>query len=214
MSQDRESRKGDHAARRPRDAEASRLSAGRWIEHLEDECEENLRRDLDLLLSNSKPDRQVLQGLKKVRKMVKDSDEVLLPESGLFYENLHDKIMAAVEDVERPRKRRFKYGRKFIWPTVVGSVSMMMMLALISIMTMKPSQPILGSQSMATEAPRHNAENLGQNLAMASLPERNSLSDALIGADEQSDIVSDAAAKRLEGLSPAEADALLNSLHQ
>lgn len=75
-----------------------------WIEHLEDELDKNLKEDLDLFLENSKSDRKVFDSLKRTRQLLKESDDVTLPESGLVYRDLHNKIMMAIdEETEVPR---------------------------------------------------------------------------------------------------------------
>lgn len=78
-----------------------------WIEHLEnglDKNSKNLKEDLDLLLENSKSGRKLLDSLKRTRQLLKESDDVTLPESGFVYRDLHNKIMMAIEEeTEVPR---------------------------------------------------------------------------------------------------------------
>jgi hypothetical protein len=110
-----------------------------WLEHLEKEVDPNLREDLELLLKNSNPDRKVYAGLKATRELVKRSDDVLLPESGLYYENLHDKIMASIK-AEPSRGTvimRARMSSGFAWRSFAGAASMMMMLGIVSWMTLK-----------------------------------------------------------------------------
>lgn len=69
-----------------------------WLDFLEDELEPSFRRDLTVLLINSVEARQHLLDLKDVRTLVKESDDVNLPEDGAYYLRLHDRIMEAIDE--------------------------------------------------------------------------------------------------------------------
>ncbi len=71
-----------------------------WLDYIEGEYDSDMRGDSELLLTNSPGDRKRLDKLVKTRKLVRESDEVELPEDGRIYDLLHDKIMAAVEKLE------------------------------------------------------------------------------------------------------------------
>ena len=69
-----------------------------WLEYLEGELEPSLNEDLKILLKNSPADRRCVSELEHARRMIKESDEETLPENGRYYEELHDRIMAAIEE--------------------------------------------------------------------------------------------------------------------
>jgi len=69
-----------------------------WLEYLEGELEPSLKEDLKILLKNSPADRNCLNQLERVKNLVKESDEEALPEDGRYYDDLHDRIMAAIEE--------------------------------------------------------------------------------------------------------------------
>ncbi|MCM2280556.1 MAG: hypothetical protein NDI61_01770 [Bdellovibrionaceae bacterium] len=78
-----------------------------WIDLIEGETEPSLSEDLTLLLLNSPAGRERLRGLKELRQAIKDSDEVLLPEDGTYYRDMHSRIMAAI-DGPNPRLQRLQ----------------------------------------------------------------------------------------------------------
>lgn len=69
-----------------------------WLEYLEGELEPNLKEDLKLLLKNSPADRRCASQLERARRLIKESDEEMLPEDGRYYDDLHDRIMAAIDE--------------------------------------------------------------------------------------------------------------------
>ncbi len=75
-----------------------------WIDYLEDELEPNFKQDLSMLLHNSLPEQRRLEVLKRLRQLVKECEESVLPEDSSYYDGLHDRIMAAV-DGRRPQPR-------------------------------------------------------------------------------------------------------------
>ena len=76
-----------------------------WCDYMEGEFEPNLQKDLQLLMKNSPVDRKRHAGLEKARNLVKDSDWVVLPEDGRYYDRLQDRIMDAVEEITAPESR-------------------------------------------------------------------------------------------------------------
>lgn len=70
-----------------------------WLEYLEGEFEPSMQKDLQLLLENSPFDRKRLRQLESARRLIKDADEVALPEDGRVYSRLHDRIMACIEEI-------------------------------------------------------------------------------------------------------------------
>ena len=77
-----------------------------WLDHLEGEFESSMEDDLEILLANSPGDRKRLAQLERARRLIKETDEECLPEDGYFYTDLHDRIMAAVEEASRESEGR------------------------------------------------------------------------------------------------------------
>ena len=69
-----------------------------WLEYMEKELDMNTMQDMEVLLKNSPADHRKLRELEWVRKLVKDSDDVALPEDGRVYDQLHAKVMASVHE--------------------------------------------------------------------------------------------------------------------
>jgi hypothetical protein len=91
------SKKGDARYRRSSPDET-------LVEYLEGELEPSFEADLTLLLLNSRPDRARLEEFKNLRELIKGSDQVFLPENGATYQNLHDRIMTAIDERRRSRE--------------------------------------------------------------------------------------------------------------
>ena len=75
-----------------------------WLDYLEGELvmgsNKSITEDMEALLKSSLNDRRTLKELERVRVLVKEADDVVLPEDLRVYDNLHDKIMMAVEETE------------------------------------------------------------------------------------------------------------------
>ncbi len=191
-----------------------------WLEHLEREVDPNLREDLELLLKNSTADRKEFSQLKATRELVKKSDDVLLPESGIYFENLHDKIMAAIE--EEPLKRvnvmSSRFTNRFKWGTFAGAASMTMMIALVSWISLKTVsvedvRTAAALEQSANQSGVEMSENFDRDLAAVSGPETD-VSVELNGYESEAEFVTAAVEERLKNLSPDQADALFASLER
>src|SRR4051812_18370810 len=71
-----------------------------WLDFLEGELDIDFEKDLSVLLMYSQADQQQVDTITKLRDLIKGSDEVLLPEDGRVYEDLHNRIMAATENMQ------------------------------------------------------------------------------------------------------------------
>lgn len=69
-----------------------------WLEFMEKEMDMELAKDMEYFLTHSLPDRKALKQLERLRNLVKETDEVALPEDGRFYDRFHAKIMASVHE--------------------------------------------------------------------------------------------------------------------
>lgn len=196
-----------------------------WVEHLEEEIEPNFAEDLELLLKNSKEDENILASLKRTRDAVKASDDVAMPESGFYYQDLHNRIMAAIDFEEIPQSRREAYMtsivpknrrvRGFAWQGVFGAMGLTMMLALMTWMGMReslPQAPLANEESRAVadvESPA-SEETLERGIAAIS----SSYSNEVNGFETEQEIVEEAAIAKLSQLSKEQVDELYRSLRE
>ncbi len=201
------------------------FAAEGWVEHLEDEMEPmTFDQDLDLLLKNSEEDRALFESLKKTREAVKRADDVALPESGHYYDNLHSKIMAAIEQEEidgrgierHARKVVAKSRRSFAWTQVMGAVGMTMMLALVALMSLKSgnvgttNSQVASNTSAAQQEP--SDQNFERRLAMVDPRVGAQVAHEMGGYESEEDFLTETAAARLKQISAGEARALLYRL--
>jgi hypothetical protein len=211
------------------------LSAEKWLEHLEEEieptCSAREKEDLDLLLKNSECDLAVRESLRRVRAAVKSLDDVALPESGHYYDTLHSKIMAAIEDdvamnggpVQAPAKRAAFFSRGVRLPQAVfGALGMTMMIAILALVGLRHS-PDAGSrpsviaseetQAIAADvASAATEENFERKIAMVDPQTSAKFARDMASFESEEDFLTETAAARLKHLSASQADALIRSL--
>lgn len=199
-------------------------AAESWIERLEEEMEPmTIDQDLELLLKNSEEDRVLFESLKKTREVVKRSDDVALPESGHYYDTLHSKIMAAIEQEEiegrgierHARIAITKTRRSFAWTQVMGAVGMTMMLAVVALMSLKSSpvgSPSSEQHVVAVSEEAKSEERFERRLAMVDPRMGAQVAHELGGYESEEDFLTETAAARLKQISAGEASAMLYSL--
>lgn len=73
---------------------------------MEEECEPGLHEGLSLLLRRSEKEQKKLASYEGLRTLIKDSDDVYLPENGNYYAEQRRKVMAAIMQSERRSERR------------------------------------------------------------------------------------------------------------
>ncbi len=137
-----------------------------WIDYLEDELEPNLKQDLSMLLHNSLPAQRRLEVLKRLRQLVKECEEAILPEDPSYYDGLHDRIMAAV-DGRRPRSRVTKVfarvsPRQLKFSVVLGSSSLTLLLSLVAWLTTGRDN---GSTTLSDHGSDHSRESSTSTVA-------------------------------------------------
>lgn len=187
-----------------------------WLEHLEEELEPNLREDLELLVKNSRADRNILESLKTTRRLLKESDEVPMPESGLFYESLHAKIMSSLDDdiLDDPKPKGYAPKRGFAFAKLLVPMAMTMAVALVSWSVIRSAPDSETATDVGAIEDSHSAEagqgeeRFERKLAMVSAQDRADFSNTVLGFESESDLIASAAAEKLESLSSAEAEAL------
>jgi hypothetical protein len=202
-----------------------------WVDMVEGEVDPNLEEDLSLLLKNSSSDRKIVESLEKTRHAIKKSDDVPMPESGQYYTDLHDRIMASINEVApsapslaAPKGRHSETlkksftGAKFAWPSLFGALSLSVMVAFISWFGLKTgltqSKSIDSAASMALEPkpePMTAGDSVERGLASVGdvVP---SFSKSMVGFENESDLVAQVAAERLNGLSNEQLNRVLETL--
>lgn len=192
-----------------------------WLEHLEEEMEAQCRAeeaaDKDLLLKNSPADLETYEALKRVRATVKSTDDVAMPESGHYYDQLHAKIMAAIDaEIEsapsRPKQRR-ALRLPFAWPTAFRAAGLTMMIALISWLGLHQKGSLSTAGSMeSTIAVQSAGESFERNVASTESHSGAEFAHDMGSFEGDEDFVTEAAEARLAQVSQHDADAMLKSL--
>lgn len=185
-----------------------------WLEHLEEELEPNLQEDLELLLKNSKADRQILQSLQRTRDLVKESDDVLMPESGHYYNDLHSRIMAAIDEEAAPvsgvssgslKKSSFARRGRAVWPTIFGTSTLAILMAFVSWYS-------IGSRDAQVAALKTVNAHIDREIAAVSGIVPAAFSDSVLGYESESDFVADALAHRLKSLDSRDAEEIFKRI--
>lgn len=73
---------------------------------MEEECEPGLHDGLSLLLRRSDKEQKKLASYEGLRTLIKDSDDVYLPENGNYYAEQRRQVMAAITQSERKQASR------------------------------------------------------------------------------------------------------------
>lgn len=95
-----------------------------WIDYMEGECEAGLHEGLELLLRRSEKEQKKLSEYEGLRTLIKDADDVYVPESGTYYAEQRRRVMKAILESEREPKAM---PRKVDGPTVNVQVSSLML---------------------------------------------------------------------------------------
>lgn len=143
--------------------EANHTADEWWVDLVEGETDPSLREDLTLLLMNSPAGRDRLNTIKELRSLVKDSDDVSLPEDGRFYQNMHDRIMAAVDGQSGFRRREPTSAkrrslprtspRQLGFPALLGTPTLMALIAGVTWMTSDRQKEDSQRNSLPTPPP-------------------------------------------------------------
>jgi hypothetical protein len=206
------------------------VSAEKWLEHLEEEieptCQATEKEELNLVLKNSPEDFETLEVLKRVRAAVKASDDVALPESGHYYDELHSKIMNALEtdiamngEPERaaPKSRiPFFFSLQFASrkaPAFVGALGMTMMIAVLTFVGVRQrSTPIAAYVAAEAQHEAQIEENFERKIAMVDPQSGASFARDMGSFESEEDFLTETAASRLKQISAKQADAIIRSL--
>lgn len=71
-----------------------------WLEYMENELPAREALQMEMLLVHSAMDRRILKNLEAVKTAAQQADSVVLPTEPAYFDNLHDKIMARIEQTE------------------------------------------------------------------------------------------------------------------
>jgi hypothetical protein len=176
-----------------------------WLEHLEDELDPNLKEDLKLLLRNSNSDRLVLEELKSIR--------VNLPESGFYYEALHDKIMASIAEADdaKPVSRIFSIPARIrsMSRTTAGAAGLTLMMGLVAVFTIHGARDnMIPTQAHSVQS----AADFERKLASFDPSEDESASDSMLSVESEGDFVVAAAVEKFKTMAPEQVDRMLKTL--
>jgi hypothetical protein len=202
------------------------VPAEKWLEHLEEEIEPRCliaeKDDLELVLKNSPEDLAVRESLKRVRAAVKSLDEVALPESGHYYDNLHLKIMAAIDDdvamngepIRQPAKARAPlFTRRLFTQPIFGLAGMTMMVAILAFVGLNRATSRAASSAVTTAAAEASIdENFERKIASLDSHVGAAFAHEMGSFESEEDFLTESAAQRLKQLSSAQADALIHTL--
>ncbi len=221
------------AGRGPVITDFSLLGADKWLEHMEQEmepmCQSTEAEDLERLLKNSPDDRFAYESLTRLRNQIRKSDDVLLPESGFYYDNLHSKIMASIDaEIASQRLSGRSHQRvrsKFVLPQFLrtsqaafGAAGMMMMVAIglfIGVHQTPVTSPAAQSASAADLAANHDQqveEHFERKLAAVDTASSASFARDMGAYESEEDFLTEAAASRLKQVTKRQADAMIRSL--
>ncbi len=76
-----------------------------WIDYMEGECEPGLHDGLELLLRRSDKEQKKLARYEGLRNLIKEADDVYLPESGNYYAEQRRNVMKAIMQAERSKAK-------------------------------------------------------------------------------------------------------------
>lgn len=152
-----------------------------WVDLVEGEIEPSLREDLALLLLNSPAKRARLDEIRSLRAKVKASDEALMPEDGRFYQDMHDRIMAAVDGAPAVRRARpasaakYKYNgrslprvspRQLGFPALFGTPTLIAFIAGVTWMTSDRAPENTRHQLAASPTPKPKTARAETNVPL------------------------------------------------
>lgn len=190
------------------DARGSVFQDDWWLEHLEDETDPGLNEDLARLLENSPMDREIVESLQETRRLIEMSDDVALPESGEYYDKLHDKIMASLDTAQPLPKSQLLRQKNFMWTALSGSLGLATMMVFVSWMSFSQKSPLLKDAPVS-----HVVEHaLDKDLEVEARFEQMMIASAMTDFKTETDILSDLADQRLQGLTDDQVDTLLRGL--
>jgi hypothetical protein len=173
-----------------------------WIDYIEDELDPSMKDDLDTYISHSPELDSEVKDFQMVRSQLEDlGSHYKVPEDEEFYNRLHDKIMARVENtqmqsnvvVQLTRKRTLKYA---------GAIAASLVMAISAWVVYE--QNSVPSNVKVAKSSNFLLENTAKN--PDAIPETN-INPAL-----ESDMLIDAAASKLKRMSDSERENLYKKL--
>ncbi len=183
-----------------------------WIEFMEGEVSPSLERDLKFLLCHSQEDRQRLNEYKELRSEIEASDDSYLPENGYYYQNQHDSIMAAIENIEMDEPRAPIHERPFIskfkkFRPLFGTGFTALAFVIVGVFALK-SIELQKSEDQGLIEFKELVQNEAEQKILLAAQE----SHRSIGFESETDMLRELAAQKFGQLSDAQAKALMNQL--
>ena len=86
-----------------------------WVEFVEGEVEPNLRTDMQWALQNSARDLWQVESLRETRALVKEADDVAMPEDGRIDQRIHMAVMDTINAMEQPALKPEARRARFSW---------------------------------------------------------------------------------------------------
>lgn len=161
-----------------------------WLDYLEGELEKELEEDAGLLLTHSEQNRKAVLGLQKTKDILKASDEDFLPEDGLFYQRLHDKIMEKVAQTKVEAPKKWKWSKAARLPSfLMMSGLFALALAVLSSYRSAPSDAVLE----------------------ASLKDPSALFATVLPEEMEGDFLFETVEKKMENMDRTEVEGLIDS---
>jgi hypothetical protein len=176
-----------------------------WIDFLEKELDPTLQQDLRLLLSHSSLDAKILANYMKLKRAVKASDRAKPPENSEYYDSLHAKIMAGVNEqiaTDAATEERVRANRPVVW---LGGAFIALLLA---------SALVLRVQQRTATLHRlpHDGDAAADVIVEASVIQPDTFSDTAMSYEVDNDLINEAAAQALDHLSPEQIKSFLDQI--
>ncbi|HEX4925387.1 MAG TPA: hypothetical protein VFV50_14940 [Bdellovibrionales bacterium] len=166
-----------------------------WVDYLENDIEAPLKKDLDLVLTNSTHEQKTLKDLKTTKALIKATVSAAEPNDA-FFDKLHAGIMSnldkKVEDnvVVLPQRR---------WAPVAAAVAVVILGAVIW-------------SSLRQQGHVPAGERSGDVLISESASDLEAFSDSLINVQSESDFFIEVAAQKIDSLPQAETNSLFDDI--
>jgi hypothetical protein len=176
-----------------------------WLDFAEGELDIDFGKDLSVLLMNSQADQQQVDTITKLRDLIKGSDEVLLPEDGRVYEELHNRIMAATENmqpgtaVREDQPNTVTFMSRFMRRRNVVGASSFMAIAIAVFATVLvqfgANHRVQAISSVAQAQPNEAA------ILADSAKNNNSINDEVLAVNAEDEFFADAASQKIASIS-------------
>lgn len=175
-----------------------------WIDFLEGEVDPSLREDLARMLQNKPAAQAAVNDYARIKKGVKKTNDIKLNLDDQYFENLHSKIMTAVETQTAPKEAEVIPLIRRRWVPVAAAAALVIVLGGVFVNHVKDLQ----GQKPADKVARVSQDWLIQTSAK----NPGAFSETVISNEDDSDLLMDATARKLDRMSDDEAKKIINEL--